>query len=269
MKMSRRLRVEPGSRVHLDRIDPRDTLDLGDKATAVAALPGVVDEVAALQERLYAEGKQALLVVFQALDAGGKDGTIRAVFSGVDPAGCRVTSFKAPSSEELAHDYLWRIHREVPARGYIGVFNRSHYEDVLVVRVDGLVPKKVWQARYEQINAFERLLVDNGVQILKVFLHISHEEQAERLQERLADPKKRWKFSPDDLHKRAQWDDYRKAFEDALTRCSTEHAPWHVVPADRNWSRNLAVATLVRETLEKMKPKFPEPQLDPADYRVE
>jgi PPK2 family polyphosphate:nucleotide phosphotransferase len=269
MNLSERLRVEPGSRVSLDAIDTGDTLGFAGKAEARAATEEVVGEIAALQERLYAEGRQALLVVLQALDAGGKDGTIRSVFSGVNPQGCRVTSFKAPSAEELAHDYLWRIHQKVPPRGHVGVFNRSHYEDVLVVRVDELVPESVWRARYDEINAFERFLVDNGVALLKLYLHVSREEQAERLQERLENPKKRWKFSPDDLAKRQQWDAYRAAFDDALSLCSTEYAPWHVVPGDRNWVRNLAVATLVRDRLAALDPQYPEADFDPDAYRVD
>jgi PPK2 family polyphosphate:nucleotide phosphotransferase len=263
------LRVAPGSRVDLDVHDPKATLGFADKEWAKRKLRKQVEHIAALQERLWAEQRRALLVVLQAPDAGGKDGTTRAVFSGVNPQGCRVSSFKVPSAEERAHDFLWRIHHAVPARGQIGVFNRSHYEDVLVVRVDRLVPESVWQARYEQINAFERLLVDNGVELLKLFLNVSREEQAERLRERVTDPAKRWKFSPDDLRKRAQWGDYRHAYEDAISRCSTDHAPWHVIPGDRNWVRNLAVARLVRTRLEAMDPQLPVPDWDPASIVVE
>src|SRR6185436_13827204 len=215
-ELAERLRLKPGKRVRLDEVDPDDTLDLPRKEQALRALEKNVQHIAALQERLFAEHRRALLVVFQALDAGGKDGTTRAVFSGVNPQGCRVTSFKAPTAEELAHDFLWRIHNAVPGKGEIGIFNRSQYEDVLVVRVDGLVPKKVWSRRYEQINRFERQLVDTGTEIVKIFLHISRDEQAERLRDRIATPEKRWKFSPDDLRKRAQWGDYMKAYEDAL-----------------------------------------------------
>jgi PPK2 family polyphosphate:nucleotide phosphotransferase len=269
MALSERLRVTPGKRVKLSEIDTRDDLGLGDKAAAKEQLGEVLAAVSELQERLYAEGRRALLVVIQAFDAGGKDGTIRTVFSGVNPQGCRVSSFKAPSAEELAHDYLWRIHREVPPRGHIGIWNRSHYEDVLVVRVDELVPEAVWRQRYDQINAFEGHLVENDVALLKIFLHVSRAEQGERLRERLEDPEKRWKFSPDDLAKRRQWDAYREAYEEALSRCSTEHAPWHVVPADRNWSRNLAVATLVQEALAALDPQYPEADFDPSAYRVD
>jgi len=263
-ELADRLRLKPGKRVHLHEVDPADTLGLPGKEQALRGLEKNVQHIAALQERLVAEHRRALLVVFQALDAGGKDGTTRAVFSGVNPQGCRITSFKAPTPVELDHDYLWRIHHAVPGRGEIGIWNRSHYEDVLVVRVDELVPKKVWSRRYEQINRFERHLVDNDVEIVKVFLHISREEQAERLRERIATPEKRWKFSPDDLRKRAQWDDYMAAYEDALRRCGTEHAPWYLVPGDRNWVRNLAVSAIVRAKLEEMDPQLPEPKWDPS-----
>jgi PPK2 family polyphosphate:nucleotide phosphotransferase len=268
-ELAERLRLIPGKRVRLAKIDTDDTLGLPGKEESVKALEKHVERIAEIQERLYAEGKRALLVVFQALDAGGKDGTTRAVFRGVNPQGVRVVGFKAPSAEELAHDYLWRIHHAVPRRGEIGIFNRSHYEDVLVVRVDSLVPEDVWSARYDQINAFERHLVDNGTQILKFFLHISRDEQAERLRERVTDPAKRWKFSPDDLRKRVQWDDYQRAYEEALRRCTTEHAPWHVIPGDRNWVRNLAVSAIVRAKLEEMDPQYPQPKWDPATIVVE
>jgi PPK2 family polyphosphate:nucleotide phosphotransferase len=264
-----KLRLAPGKPVRLDRRDPGDTLELPGKQQAQQALAKNVARIAELQERLYAEHRRALLVVFQALDAGGKDGTTRAVFSGVNPQGCKVTSFKAPTPAELAHDFLWRIHQQLPARGEIGIFNRSHYEDVIVVRVDELVPKSVWSRRYASINEFERFLVDNGTEIVKVFLHISREEQAERLRERVEKPEKRWKFSPDDLKKRAQWDDYQAAYEEALRRCTTEHAPWYVVPGDRNWVRNLAVSTIVLGKLEEMDPQYPQPKWDPAEIVIE
>jgi PPK2 family polyphosphate:nucleotide phosphotransferase len=268
-ELAETLRLIPGKKVRLAKIDTDDTLGLPSKEESLAALAKNVERIAELQERLYAEGKRALLVVFQALDAGGKDGTTRAVFRGVNPQGVRVVGFKAPSAEELAHDYLWRIHHALPRRGEIGIFNRSHYEDVLVVRVDSLVPEDVWSARYDQINAFERHLVDNGTQILKFFLHISREEQAERLRERVTDPAKRWKFSPDDLRKRVQWDDYQRAYEEALRRCTSEHAPWHVIPGDRNWVRNFAVSAIVRAKLEEMDPQYPQPKWDPATIVVE
>ncbi|MEQ9407138.1 MAG: polyphosphate kinase 2 family protein [Fuerstiella sp.] len=216
------------------------------------------DRMATLQPHLYAEGRQKLLVVLQAMDAGGKDGTIRHVFRGVNPQGVRVTSFKKPTAEELDHDFLWRIHKAVPGKGMIGIFNRSHYEDVLVVRVHNLVPPHVWQARYKVINEFEKHLVESGTTILKFFLHISKDEQKERLQARLDDPEKHWKFDAEDLKKREEWDDYQLAFQDMLNNCTTTFAPWYLIPADQKWYRNLAIARVIVHTLEKMDPQFPE-----------
>jgi PPK2 family polyphosphate:nucleotide phosphotransferase len=210
-----------------------------------------------LQARLYAENERGLLIVLQAMDTGGKDGTIKHVFSGVNPQGCRVSSFKTPSAEEANHDFLWRYHKSAPARGRIGIFNRSHYEDVLVVRVKDLVPDAVWRERYHQINDFERNLSNDGITVLKFFLHISKDEQKRRLQSRLENPDKRWKFSSADIKERAFWDDYQVAFEDALTNCSTEHAPWYVVPANKKWYRNLVVARTIADTLAAVDPQFP------------
>ena len=217
-------------------------------------------KLADLQHRLYAEGRRKLLVVFQAMDAGGKDGTTRRVFDGVNPQGVQVTSFKNPTSEELRHDFLWRIHRAVPAAGMIGVFNRSHYEDVLVARVDKLVPETVWKARYEHINHFERLLTDSGTRILKFYFHVSREEQLGRLRSRLEDPRKLWKYSADDFTKRRLWPAYMKAYREVFQRCTTEWAPWHVIPADQKWYRNLLVAELIVDALTEMDPQFPEPE---------
>ena len=213
---------------------------------------------------MYAQGSHRVLVVLQAMDAGGKDGTIRVVFDGVNPQGVRVASFKKPSEVELAHDYLWRCHAEVPASGELVIFNRSHYEDVLVVRVHEFVPEARWRRRYQHIRNFEELLTDEGTTIVKVFLHISKDEQATRLQERIDDPTKRWKFAKADLAERARWDDYQKAFEEALSETSTKAAPWYVVPADRNWFRNLVVAEILVETLEGLKLAYP-----PAEPGVE
>jgi PPK2 family polyphosphate:nucleotide phosphotransferase len=193
------------------------------------------------------------------MDTAGKDGTIRTVMSGVNPQSFQITSFKTPSSVELDHDFLWRIHHAVPRRGEIGIFNRSHYEDVLIVRVHNLVPEKEWRSRYDRINEFEELLVDGGVTIVKCFLHISKDEQRERLQARLDNPNKRWKFNMGDLDERKLWDEYQRAYEDALTHCNTDHAPWHIIPADRKWYRNLVVSKILRETLEKLNPQFPVP----------
>ena len=215
--------------------------------------------IAELQQRLYAEGKRALLIILQGMDTSGKDGTVRHVLSGVNPQGCRVTSFKAPTAEELAHDFLWRIHRAVPAKGEIGVFNRSQYEEVLIVRVHELAPADVWSTRYEQINGFEQTLTAAGVTILKFFLHISKAEQRDRLQARLEDKTKNWKFNPGDLAERKLWPDYQHAYEDALCRCSTKAAPWFIIPANKKWFRNLAVSSIIRETLEEMHPRFPKP----------
>jgi PPK2 family polyphosphate:nucleotide phosphotransferase len=250
--------VGPGTKVHLDKVDPRSTDGApGDKAATMALSDDLIGQVAGLQERLYAEGRRSLLVVLQAMDAGGKDGTIEHVFRGLNPVGCRVVSFKVPTEEERSHDFLWRIHAKTPATGEVVVFNRSHYEDVLVVRVHNLVPEDVWRPRYELINGFEANLAAAGTRIVKLYLHISKEEQARRLQERLDDPTKRWKFRAGDLEERARWDDYMAAFEEAITRTSTAAAPWHVVPADRKWYRNWAVTRILLETLEDMDPQYP------------
>ena len=210
-----------------------------------------------LQAKLYGEQRRSLLIVLQAMDTGGKDGTIKGVFQGVNPQGCQVWSFKAPSNEESAHDFLWRYHQKAPSKGMIHIFNRSHYEDVLIVRVKDLVPESVWRPRYEAINQFEYALTSDGVTVLKFFLHISRDEQKRRLESRLADPDKRWKFSSNDLKERAYWDDYQAAFEDAVNECSTGYAPWYVVPADNKWYRNLVVARTIADTLEAMAPQFP------------
>jgi len=246
----------PGAKVNLEDYDPRYCGNY-DKKSAREAEAALEERLPELQERLYAEGKQALLVILQAMDAGGKDGTIRRVFDTVNPQGVRVTSFKVPSLDELARDFLWRIHREVPPKGYIGIFNRSHYEDVLVVRVNGLVPEHVWRKRYDMINEFERLLAENGTRILKFFLHISKDEQKKRLQERIDDPSKNWKFSMGDLPVRERWNDYMAAYEDAITLCNTPYAPWHIVPANRKWYRNLVVTQVIVDALDAMNPQYP------------
>jgi PPK2 family polyphosphate:nucleotide phosphotransferase len=236
----------------------------GDKKETEDALHQTVQQISSYQERLWAEGKQSLLVVLQAMDTAGKDGTIRAVFSGVNPQGVHVTSFKSPTSDELAHDFLWRHHKATPAKGEIGVFNRSHYEDVLVVRVKNLVPEEVWRPRYELINAFEKQLTHASTTVIKFFLHMSKEEQAGRLQARLDDPSKRWKFNSGDLVERKLWDDYQEAYQEAISKTSTEYAPWYVIPADRKWYRNWAIASVIAQTLENMAPQYPEPEeVDP------
>lgn len=249
-------RVGTGSRIDLTAYDTNATLGF-DKDTAENEMRRQQQRIAEFQARLNAENGRALLVVLQGMDAAGKDGTTRDVFALTNPSGVRVVSFKAPTPEELDHDFLWRIHKAVPARGEIGVFNRSHYEDVLVVRVDGIVPEEVWRQRYEQINAFEQLLASNGVVILKFFLHMSLQEQKKQLLERIHEPDKNWKFNADDFTKRKQWGAYMQAYEDVLSRCSTPHAPWFIIPADRKWVRNAAVATIIADTLEHMNPQYP------------
>jgi PPK2 family polyphosphate:nucleotide phosphotransferase len=251
--------VRPGQSVKLGQIDPDDTGKFKDKNDARELLKSNIERMAELQNVLYAEGKHALLIVLQAMDAGGKDGTIRSIMSGVNPQGVHVTSFKKPTDEELSHDFLWRIHKAVPPQGMIGIFNRSHYEDVLVVRVHNLVPKSVWQKRYDHINHFEQLLVDSGVMILKFYLHISKQEQQKRFQARLDKPHKRWKFNRGDLAERALWVDYMDAFASVFKRCSTGVAPWHIVPANKKWYRNLVISEKIVETLEGLNLKYPEP----------
>jgi PPK2 family polyphosphate:nucleotide phosphotransferase len=255
--------VAAGAPFSLADRDPRATPGApGGKKETTAALSDLETRLAGLQERLYAESSRSLLVVLQAMDAGGKDGTVKHVFAGVNPQGVRVTSFKQPTPEELAHDFLWRVHAAAPSHGYIGIFNRSHYEDVLVARVHELVEESVWRRRYRHINHFEALLHDEGTRLIKLFLQISREEQAERLQARLDDPEKRWKFRRGDLAERARWDDYMAAYQEAIARTSTEQAPWYVIPADRKWFRNWAVSRIVIETLEEMDPQYPEPEED-------
>jgi PPK2 family polyphosphate:nucleotide phosphotransferase len=261
------LRIEPGSRAKLRDKDADNvfgwTKEEGEKVFAETR-----EELTQLQYKLYADGRYPVLIVLQSTDGAGKDSTVQHVMTAFNPQGCIVTSFKAPTSEELKHDYLWRIHRRVPARGEIGVFNRSHYEDVLIVRVDSLVPEDVWRKRYEQINDFERMLSENGTRVIKFFLQISKDEQLKRFQDRLDDPTKQWKFNADDISKRKQWDQYQAAYEDALTQCSTRWAPWHVIPADKKWFRNLAVAQILAHELGKLPLRFPEATFDPANIRL-
>jgi PPK2 family polyphosphate:nucleotide phosphotransferase len=268
MKMDKRFRVPPHTQVRLADFDPDDTagIDKGDKAHE--RLEKNIARMAELEYRLYAESRRALLIILQGVDAAGKDGTVRHVMTGLNPQNCRVTSFKVPSSEEAAHDFLWRIHKAMPACGEIGIFNRSQYEDVLVVRVHQLVPKAVWSARYDQINTFEKLMSANGVTILKFFLHISKKEQLERLEERLNDPNRNWKITEADGKERRRWDDYVKAYEAVLSKCSTSYAPWFVIPANKKWFRNLAVSQIIVETLERMDPKFPKPAMDLSKIKV-
>lgn len=249
-----RLRA-PGGPVKLAKWDPDSTPGIRDREEAAERLAANLERMDELQYGLYAEGRRSLLLVFQGMDAAGKDGVIRKVATAFNPQGCRAWSFKAPTPEELAHDFLWRIHRAAPAKGEVAIFNRSHYEDVLIVRVHGLVAKDVWSERYEIINEFERRLHEHGTTILKFFLHISREEQLERIRKRLEDPAKHWKFSEADLDERARWDDYQSAFEDLLARCSTKHAPWFVIPANRKWYRDAAVSEIVAATMAGMDPR--------------
>ncbi|MBX3414763.1 MAG: polyphosphate kinase 2 family protein [Pirellulales bacterium] len=260
--MSQPITVKPGHKIRLADFDASFKNGVDSREAAEAETEASVSAMTDLAYRLYAENRRALLIVLQGMDTAGKDGTIRHVMRGVSPQSCQVKPFKQPSAEELDHDFLWRIHKAVPAKGNIGIFNRSHYEDVLVVRVHNLVPQDVWEKRYDTINGFERFLVDGGTTIIKIFLHISKDEQKERLEERLHDAKKRWKLSPADVAERKLWDDYQRAYEDALTHCNTDYAPWHIVPANRKWYRNFVISKLLREALEKMDPKFPPPASD-------
>jgi PPK2 family polyphosphate:nucleotide phosphotransferase len=251
--------VKPETKIKLSKWDPNDTGDFKDgKQGGLIQLEKLNGKLEALQELLFAEHKHMVLIILQAMDAGGKDGTIRHVFEGVNPAGVRVASFKSPTPEELDHDFLWRIHKVVPASGEMVIFNRSHYEDVLVVRVHNIVPPEVWSKRFDQINEFERTLAESGTTILKFYLHIDLDEQKQRLQARLDDPAKHWKFRLGDLEERKLWPDYMEAFEDVLSKTSTDHAPWYIVPANRKWFRDLVISTVLVETLEGLKMKYPE-----------
>ncbi|MEO1997861.1 MAG: polyphosphate kinase 2 family protein [Planctomycetaceae bacterium] len=253
-----RHRLIAGQEVRLSELTTQGKDLHPDRSEAKREFRKLKQELFELQCRLYAEGRQQLLVVLQATDTGGKDGTIRDIFSGINPQGVRVTSFKAPTAHERQHDFLWRIHQAVPAAGMIGVFNRSHYEDVLIVRVDDLVSPSVWEPRYETINQFEQLLVQSHTKVLKFFLHISQDEQKQRLESRLSEPRKHWKFNIGDLRKRAQWDAYQQAYQDMLSRCTTPEAPWFVIPADQKWYRNLIITQAVVHTLREMDPQYPE-----------
>ncbi len=267
--LASQFRLVSGKGFDLSNVDTRDTCGFDDKEKAKAQTADDAVAIDQLQDRLFAEGKRALLVILQGIDSSGKDGTVRGVFNTCGPIGVHVSPFKAPTDVELAHDYLWRVHNAVPARGYIGIFNRSHYEDVLVVKVRKFAPDDVIEKRYEQINAFEKMLSDNGTRVLKFMLHISKDEQAERLQARVDDPTKRWKFNPSDLDDRQLWDTFMAEYETVVRKCSTEHAPWHVIPADRKWVRNAVIARIVRETLEEMDPHYPEAKgWDPETIKI-
>jgi PPK2 family polyphosphate:nucleotide phosphotransferase len=261
--------AQPGKKFSLSKHDPRDQSAFDDKDSAKAQLLKDAEAINALQDRLFAEGKHALLVVLQGIDCAGKDGAVRAVFNACGPMGVTVKGYKAPSEEERAHDYLWRVHNACPPKGIIGIFNRSHYEDVLVVKVEKFAAADAIERRYDEINNFEKLISDSGTRILKFMLNISKDEQAARLQERVDDPAKQWKFKTGDLSTRAKWDEYMAAYETAISRCATEHAPWHIIPADRNWVRNAAIARITREALEELNPQYPGPQgWNPKDIKI-
>ncbi len=259
--------VEPGTKVKLSKIDPAFKDQHESHETAAPEIQKLVERIGKLQYLLYADGNQSLLVVLQALDAGGKDGVVRHVFNAMNPQGTSVFGFRQPSRLEAAHDFLWRAHIRTPAKGEVVVFNRSHYEDVLIVRVHKLVPKPVWSKRYELINDFEKMLAANGTRILKFYLHISPEEQLERFKQRLDDPQRHWKISETDYAERERWPDYIEAFEEALEKTSTKHAPWYVIPSNHKWFRNLAISEIVAETLEEMNLKLPPATVDIAAIR--
>ncbi len=269
MKYVKRFRVAPGSKVKLKDIDPGFKDHHENHKEAVEEIEHHQKKLRKLQELLYADGSCSLLICLQGMDTGGKDGTINHILGAMNPQGCRVVGFRQPSGEELAHDFLWRIHQAVPPRGKVAIFNRSHYEDVLIVRVHHLVPQTVWSLRYDQINAFEQELVLGNTHILKFYLHISNQEQLSRFKERLADPAKQWKISESDYREQKFWDDYMAAYEDLLSRCSTEQAPWFVIPSNHKWFRNLAVARIVVEYLEGLDMKLPVPSVDLDHIRRE
>jgi PPK2 family polyphosphate:nucleotide phosphotransferase len=261
--------LTPEKPIHLSDLNPGGKTFHPDRDSAETEFRELRQEFIELQRRLYAEDKHKLLIVFQAMDAGGKDGAIRNVFKGVNPQGVVVTSFKGPSKEELQHDFLWRIHKAVPSKGLIGVFNRSHYEDVLIVRVDNLAPESVWRPRFEHIKQFELLLANTGTTILKFYLHISKDEQKERFHSRVDDPVKNWKFTYEDLEKRKQWDDYMVAYEEMLNQTTTSYAPWHVIPSNQKWYRNLALMRTIVTTLRGLNPQYPSPEGNLAGIIVE
>ncbi len=261
--------VIPGELVSLDDYPPEYTGTYERKGQTKKRLKKLNKQLLELQGLLYAESQHALLIVLQGMDTCGKDGTIRRVMSGINVQGCDVISFKVPTADELSRDFLWRAHRAVPPKGKIGIFNRSHYGDVLVVRVHNLVPESVWSQRYRQINDFERMLVENGTVVLKFFLHISKDEQKERLESRIEDPTKHWKIAASDIRERAYWDDYMQAYEVMLQKCSTEWAPWHIIPANKKWYRNLVITECIVDTLKKLDMRYPEPSVDVTKLRID
>jgi PPK2 family polyphosphate:nucleotide phosphotransferase len=269
MNYSERFKVSPGTEVKLQGIDPAFTDQHTGRKEAMEEIEQYRTRLRELQETLFADKSCSILICLQALDSGGKDGTIDHVGGALNPQGCRVVAFKQPTPEELSHDFLWRVHRVAPAHGEVVIFNRSHYEDVLVARVHDLVPKTVWSRRYSQINTFEQELAENDTHILKFFLHISEEEQLQRFKDRLDDPTKQWKISETDYKERSYWDDYTAAYNDAISRCSTDQAPWYIIPSDHKWFRNLAVSRIIVERLESLDLKYPPPTVDIAKIRKE
>ena len=261
-KKAKPFTFKPGEKIQLRNV-PTMIADTGlNKKVAYERIAENVVVMADLAKKLYAENSRSILLVLQGMDTAGKDGTIRSVMRGMNPTSCQVVSFKKPSEEELDHDFLWRVHQRVPRRGNIGIFNRSHYEDVLIVRVHSLVPEARWKERYKLINHFEESLHETETTIVKCFLHISKDTQRERLQARIDDESKHWKFNMGDLEERKLWDDYQEAYEAALDKCNTKHSPWHIIPSDKKWCRNLVVSELLRDTLERLDPKYPEPEAD-------
>ena len=268
MKLSERFKVKPGSNVRLARWDPDDTAGFPDRQSVETKTQKNLKRLSELEYLLYAENKRSILIVLQAMDAGGKDGAIRHITSSLNPQSCKVIPFKTPCEHELAHDFLWRIHQEAPRKGEIRIFNRSQYEDVLIVRVHNLVPKSVWSERYDQINVFEEILAHNDTHILKFYLHISQEEQLERFRARLKDPTRHWKVDPADFEERKHWDDYMRAYEAVLSRCSTPHAPWFIIPANKKWFRNVALSEILVEHLSSLPMHFPEPATDLSKIKL-
>jgi PPK2 family polyphosphate:nucleotide phosphotransferase len=268
MKLCEQFKVHPGSKIRLARWDPDDTAGFPDKASVADQMQKNLKRLSELEYLLYAENKRSILIVLQAMDAGGKDGAVRHLTGSLNPQSCKVIPFKAPCEHELAHDFLWRIHQEAPRKGEIRIFNRSQYEDILIVRVHNLVPKSVWSKRYDQINAFEEILARNDTHILKFYLHISKEEQLKRFQARLDDPTRHWKVDPADFEERKRWDDYMRAYEAVLARCSTPYAPWFIIPANKKWFRNFALSEILVEHLSRLPMKFPEPAADLSKIRL-
>ncbi|MCH2183724.1 MAG: polyphosphate kinase 2 family protein [Mariniblastus sp.] len=267
--MSKSFTFPPGSKIEISDFPTRVETGDYDKSSAAEKIQANAEVMADHARRLYAENRRSILLLLQGMDTAGKDGTIRTVMRGMNPRSCQVHSFKQPSEEERDHDFLWRVHKVAPRKGNIGIFNRSHYEDVLVVRVHNFVPPQTWQQRYQQINDFEKLLNQTGTTLIKCYLHISRDEQRERLQRRIDEPRSNWKFNQADLEERRYWDDYQRAYQDALIACNTEHAPWHIIPSDRKWYRNLLVSELMRKALEKLNPQYPTVTEDLSQIVVE